>query len=220
MVGSLSFFIDVIGTIAFAVSGAMLAVRKRMDIFGVCILAVTTATGGGVVRDLLIGKNPPVMFRDPVYVVIAVITSAIVVLSLHFQKQERKKYIAVLNEKLLFICDTLGLAAFTVNGVSTGMYAMGYKNLFLVTFLGVVTGVGGGVMRDIFAREMPEIFVKHIYACAAIVGAFLTGILWDRIGENGAMSIGFAAVVLIRILAAYYHWNLPRIDKYQSAGKQ
>ena len=201
---SFVFVMDVVGTIAFAISGAMVAIRKRMDIFGVCILALTTATGGGVVRDLLIGKIPPVMFRNPVYVVISIITACVVFVFLYFQKTEQKHYIAVVYEKLLFVFDTLGLAAFTVDGVHAGMRFIGYKNLFLVAFLGVITGVGGGVMRDIFAQETPAIFVKHVYACASILGAIVTGGLWNYLEHSYAMMAGFVVTLLVRVLAAYY----------------
>ena len=214
---SLVFVMDVIGTVAFAISGAMVAIRKRMDIFGVCILALATATGGGAIRDLLIGKNPPMMFRNPIYVLISIVTACIVFFFMYFQKKEQGNRVAAFYEKVLFLCDSLGLAAFTVDGVHAGMLFAGYKNLFLVVFLGVITGVGGGVLRDIFAQEMPMIFVKQVYACASILGGIVTGVLWDSLGQNNAMMAGFIVTLLIRIFAAYFRWDLPKINnKYNS----
>lgn len=210
---SFIFIMDVIGTIAFAVSGAMIAIHKEMDVFGVNILALSTATGGGMIRDVLIGEIPPLMFQNPVYVLIAVITANIVFLIMYFYKREVSSNYLRVYEKILFLFDTLGLAAFTVDGVSAGIHSDVEKSLFLVAFLGVITGVGGGVLRDVMAREMPSIFVKKVYACASIVGAVAVGILWDRIGENQAMAVGFVLVIIIRCLAAHYRWDLPRIRR-------
>lgn len=204
---------DIIGTIAFAVAGAMTAIQKKMDIFGVIILSVTTATGGGVFRDLLIGQNPPVMFSNPIYVFIAAGTAVAVFLTVYLNRKcgKRPEHMPAFYELLLFWCDTLGLAAFSVDGVSTGVNAGHGSNLFLLVFLGVVTGVGGGVVRDIMANEMPYIFVKHIYASASLLGAFLTAFLWPLIGQNGAMAVGFCVTIIIRGLARHYRWNLPKL---------
>lgn len=202
---------DIIGTIAFACSGAITAIRKGMDIFGVNILAITTAVGGGVVRDILIGRTPPEMFRNPMYAFIAVIMANIVFLFMFLRKKKIPKNWVSLYEKLMFLFDTLGLAAFTIDGVDAGLETDMAHNLFLVVFLGVVTGVGGGLIRDMMANRRPYIFVKHVYACASLLGAVLP--VWIRgfVGENGAMITGFVTVILIRFLAAYFEWDLPRI---------
>ncbi|MCH4192634.1 MAG: TRIC cation channel family protein [Butyrivibrio sp.] len=214
MTPSFIFYMDIIGTVAFAISGVMVAVRKDMDAFGIIILALVTATGGGVLRDILIGQIPPVMFRNPVYVIISVVTACVAFLILYFNKGISKKNIASITDKLLFWFDTLGLAAFTVDGVSAGMQTGSSRSLFLVVFLGTITGVGGGIIRDILATEMPYIFVRHIYAIASIIGALLTGILWPVAGQNHAILAGFLVTILIRALAAHYKWNLPHIRKH------
>lgn len=203
---------DIIGTIAFAISGAMVAIEKEMDIFGVNILAVTTAAGGGMLRDILIGRIPPMMFRNPCYVVIAVMVANIVFVMMYLHKHVKEKYVRIY-EWILFLFDTLGLAAFTVDGVNAGMDTAYSSNLFLVVFIGVLTGVGGGLLRDIMANQLPYIFVKHIYASASLVGALLTVFLWPYMGGKMAMSVGFAAILIIRLLAVRYNWNLPRIKK-------
>ena len=113
-------------------------------------------------------------------------------------------------EKLMLVLDAIGLGIFTVAGVSTGM-DMGYEdNLFLLLFLGVITGVGGGVLRDVLATQKPYILVRHVYACASLSGALLCALLWP-LGSIPAMWIGAATVLTIRILALIFHWNLPRI---------
>lgn len=206
MTFSFIFIMDILGTIAFAISGAMVAIRKEMDLFGVNILAITTAVGGGIIRDLLIGHT-----------LTAVITANIVFCVIWMNKknaspsQESKFY--NIYEKALFLCDTLGLAAFTVDGVNAGVQSEMSSNLFLVVFLGVITGVGGGVMRDVMAVQRPYIFVKHIYACASLLGALFAAILWKPLGQTYAMMIGFAITMAIRFLAAYFELDLPRIRK-------
>ena len=116
-------------------------------------------------------------------------------------------------DKVFFWCDTMGLAAFTVDGVHTGFFTTFSNNWFLVIFLGVVTGVGGGVLRDVLSLEMPYIFVKHIYAIASIIGATATYLIFLGTGSAAsAMLAGFFIVVGIRYLAMHFGWNLPKID--------
>lgn len=208
------FIMDCIGAVAFAISGAVLAIRKDMDIFGVCILAVVTATGGGILRDILIGHLPPVMFTDPTYVIVALV--AAVGAFIFFKVQKRHNLVIPVRAVevytgVLFWFDTVGLAAFTVDGVYAG-FSGPVDNLLLDIFVGVITGVGGGLLRDIFADEMPAIFVKHVYAVASIAGAVATGFLL-RYGSDAhlALLIGFGVTVLIRWLAAHFRWNLPRV---------
>lgn len=200
------FVVNIIGTLAFAASGAMIGLNKNMDIFGVCILGLATATGGGVIRDLILGLTPPMAFRDPTCAVLALATSAV-----FFSRRVRR--VLMHNQRgydrLLFWMDTLGLGAFSVVGVELAFSRSGHPTFFLLVFVGTLTGVGGGVLRDLLAQEVPYIFVKHIYACASLAGAALCAGLW-RFGSMPAMLAGMAAVVLIRVLAAHYHWNLPK----------
>ena len=203
---------DIIGTIAFAISGAMVAIENEMDIFGVNILAVTTATGGGMIRDILIGRIPPMMFLDPFYVFISVVVANIVFVWMYLHKHMKKEYVRIY-EVILLLCDTLGLAAFTVDGVNAGLSTVHGDNVFLVVFVGVLTGVGGGLLRDVMANQLPYIFVKHIYACASLVGALFTALLWKPFGGTMAMVVGFTAVLVIRFLSVFFHWNLPKIKK-------
>lgn len=200
------FVVNIIGTLAFAASGAMIGLNKNMDIFGVCILGLATATGGGVIRDLILGLTPPMAFRDPTCAVLALVTSAV-----FFSRRVRR--VLMHNQRrydrLLFWMDTLGLGAFSVIGVELAFSRSGHPTFFLLVFVGTLTGVGGGVLRDLLAQEVPYIFVKHVYACASLAGAALCAGLW-RFGSVPAMLVGMAAVVVIRMLAAHYHWNLPK----------
>ena len=199
--------IELAGTLAFAASGAMTGIRKNMDVFGVCILALTTAVGGGVIRDLLLGNTPPAMFRNPVYAAVAVLTALVLFLPGLRHVLMRSP---LLFDRVLFWMDTAGLGIFTVVGIRIACGSSEAPSLFLLVFVGVVTGVGGGVLRDIMAGDTPYIFVKHIYACASLAGALVCGALWHQAGEMPSMLLGAGVVMLIRALSAHFHWNLPR----------
>ena len=206
------FIVEIIGTIAFASSGAMVAVRKRLDLFGIIVLGVITAVGGGMLRDLMIGNIPPNMFRNPVYVLAAFLT--VLVLFLLFRCWPfllGSRYIEGY-EKIMNILDAIGLGAFTVIGIDTGVEA-GYGDYhFLIIFLGVITGIGGGILRDIMAGETPYVLKKHIYACASIAGACLYVVLLQVTRSDSAMIGSALLVVAIRILASHFWWDLPGID--------
>ena len=202
---------DLVGTIAFAISGALVGVGKRMDLFGTIVLAVCTATGGGVLRDLMVGNIPPYMFRNPLFVGIAALV-ALVVFFLLYLHTKMPKMLSMVYDKMLFWFDTLGLAAFTVDGVMVGI-RRGYEaNAFLLVFLGFLTAVGGGTLRDVLAGRIPDIFLKHIYAVAAIAGG-VTLTLTRFLGARISMILGFGVVIALRCLAAHYRWNLPRIKE-------
>ena len=202
---------DLVGTIAFAISGALVGVGKRMDLFGTIVLAICTATGGGVLRDLMVGNIPPYMFRNPLFVGIAALV-ALVVFFLVYLHTKMPKILSTVYDKMLFWFDTLGLAAFTVDGVMVGI-RKGYEdNVFLLVLLVFLTAVGGGTLRDVLAGRIPDIFLKHIYAVAAIAGG-VTLTLTRFLGARISMILGFGVVIALRCLAAHYRWNLPRIKE-------
>ena len=192
----LVFVLELIGTVAFAVSGAIVGIKKQMDLFGVIVLGICTAVGGGIVRDLILGVTPPVMF-------------------LPHMRARIGRHEPVF-DRLLLVMDAVGLGVFTVVGVQCAYQQSEDYTLFLLIFVGLITGVGGGVLRDVFSGERPYIFVRHFYACASIVGALICALCWRALSGNAAMLFGAAVVVVLRLLAAYYHWNLPRSDYHES----
>ena len=200
--------LELIGTLSFAVSGAMTALKKHMDVLGVCVLGLVTACGGGVLRDILMGNLPPMMFRNPIYALVAAVCSVIVFLPFVRRKllQEDRLY-----EFMMLWSDALGLGIFTAVGITTAIHA-GYSSRFFAVFLGVITGVGGGVLRDVLAGQPPYIFVKHFDDCAAIIGAAACVLLWPLLGERGAVFVCCGVILLLRILAAHYHWSLPKAN--------
>ena len=199
--------IELAGTMAFAASGAMTGMKKNMDIFGICILALTTAVGGGVIRDLILGNTPPNTFRNPVYATVAIITALVLFLPWvrRFLMRDQRLY-----DLSMLILDTAGLGIFTVVGMRIAYATTPSPTLFLLVFVGVITGVGGGVIRDMMAGDTPYIFVKHIYACASLAGALVCAALWNGAGEMAAMAVGMTVVIVIRLLSAHYRWNLPK----------
>lgn len=207
--------LELIGTMAFAYSGAIVGLRKSMDIFGICILGLTTAVGGGVIRDIILGNTPPTTFQNPIYASVAVLSSLLLFLPQlrRFLMQNQRLY-----DLLMLVMDTLGLGIFTVVGVRIAYHHAAMPTLFLLAFVGVVTGVGGGLLRDMMAGDTPYIFVKHIYACASLAGALICALLWHPAGELPAMLIGLVVVIAIRFLSAYFRWNLPRA--HEETGKE
>lgn len=207
------FILELIGTVAFASSGAMIAIEKKMDIFGVNVLGATTAVGGGIMRDIILGLTPPGAFSHPVYVLVAALTSTILFVIAYakptaFESRVKTDYY----DKLMFWCDTAGLEIFTVVGIQAAVRAVGGENVFFFVFIGTLTGVGGGVLRDIMAGETPYILVKHIYACAAIAGGIVCVVGRTAFGEAYGTILGLAATVLLRFLAAHFRWNLMRVS--------
>ena len=137
--------VNLIGTVAFAASGALTGLKKGMDLFGVCILGLVTAVGGGVIRDLILGLTPPMAFQDPTSALVALAVSAVFFLG---RVRRLLMYKPALFNHLLFWMDALGLGVFTVVGVQIAYEAVAEPTLFLLVFVAVVTGVGGGVLRD------------------------------------------------------------------------
>lgn len=196
---------EIIGTIAFTISGALLAVEKKMDILGVILLGIVTSFGGGILRDIIIGVNPPSIFLKPVYVLISCLVSIIVFIFCY-------RKVKLPHKTLLLIMDSIGLGIFAALGTNTA-FIYGYNSAFIGISLGVITAVGGGVIRDILAGVKPQILVRHFYACAAIIGAIVCFILSKYLNSNIAIIISMAITFTLRMLAAHFHWNLPKISR-------
>lgn len=206
------FCMELVGTVAFAASGAMVGINCRMDVFGVCVLGVVTAVGGGMTRDVILGKIPGALV-EPVYVAVAVAAALLVFFVEYFKKGLLQGKTGLLYERVMLVMDSVGLGIFTGMGVMTGIRSGYLENTFLLVFLGTLTGVGGGLLRDMMAGVPPYIFVKHIYACASVLGAMCCVWLYRDLGQIPAMMISAVLIILIRFLAAYYHWNLPRMKQ-------
>lgn len=199
-----------LGTAAFAISGAMVAIDTGMDLFGVIFLAMITALGGGTLRDVLIGYFPPRMFTNYQFLLLAVACAVTVFLLAGFYKD---RYVQSERgiERVNNVFDAIGLGVFAVSGARIGMEAGFTDNAFLVTFLGMTTAVGGGMIRDVLLQRIPFVLNKRIYAVAAIAGA-LTYWVIEYVFRMPVMaySVGWLVTVTLRMLATIYKWNLPR----------
>lgn len=204
---------EIIGIIAFAISGAMVAIEKDLDIFGVVVLGVTTALGGGVIRDLILAINPPTMFISSNYAALAAISSLVIFIFSYFNYKYIQKNRKVFENALNFF-DSIGLGVFVVLGVNTAMYSRYSDNNFLIMFIGVITGIGGGILRDIMVKDIPFVLRKRIYALAAILGGGVYIVLLKNgINSNFSLIIGIFITILIRVLSKKYEWSLPRVKK-------
>ncbi len=204
-------FLEILGTAAFSVSGAVEAMKKEMDLLGVIVLGLVTAVGGGILRDIVIGEVPPVVFQDPwcAGLAVSVAVAAFLVGAVMSKKQTEEK--SAIWNKVLLISDAIGLGAFTILGIRYTQEQLGSENIVLLLFVGVITGVGGGIMRDIFAGNVPYIFRKHVYATASIVGAGIYLLLEYTGYPEFAVAVSLLLVLVLRLLAAPFQWNLPRV---------
>ena len=204
------FVLELIGVAAFAISGAMAAIKKKADLFGVLFLAVTTALGGGVIRDVLLGQLPPVMFVSYAYLLTSLAAALLVFFDAYIRRESydanRAKLAAVNN-----IFDAVGLAVFTVSGMNTAMHVS--DNVILIVTLGVVTGFGGGMLRDMMTNTMPKVLRKRIYAVASLSGGAVYYLMY-ALGVNEILSAitGMLAIFVLRLLATVNKWNLPVVD--------
>ncbi len=193
--------LDILGTIAFAISGALMAMNKKMDPFGVFIIGFVTAVGGGTLRDVLIGKQPVIWMNDITYIFLI---GFAVIIAIIFRK--KLKHL----QKSLFLFDTIGLGIFTITGTEIGINANFHPIISIA--LGTMTACFGGVIRDILCNEVPVLFRKEIYATACIFGSIAFIILYHFNIEQTIVYISTSLIVIaIRLVAVKYHLSLPTI---------
>ncbi len=206
------FIFEIIGTAAFAVTGVITALEKKLDVFGALVLGTVTAIGGGMVRDIILGYLPPAAFRNSDYAVTAIVTSISVFVLAYFLGERIKEHFDIYSQ-IINVFDSIGLAVFVVGGVNNAIACGFGENMFLSVFVGVMTGVGGGVLRDIMAGRVPKILRKRVYALAAIIGAIIyyTLLYYSLCSTAAAVLIGSGSILIIRILATVFHWNLPTL---------
>ena len=197
---TLLYLLDLIGTAAFAASGAWLGVRRHMDLFGVLVLGLVTAVGGGTLRDLLLGDIPPFSLQDETYLYVAIAAALVV-----FINRERFKAFA----KPLLYLDAIGLGTFVVIGTTKALdFELGFLGAVL---MGVMTATAGGVIRDVLANQVPLILRREIYASACLVGGVLLVLLEQAdVARPVAALLAASSGIVIRVLAIHYNWSLPK----------
>lgn len=194
--------LEMLGTVAFAFSGALAGFNKQMDIFGIFVVAFATAMGGGMLRDVLIGNTPVIWMQDLTYLLVVAIGT---VIALIFRK--RLLYLRL----SLFLFDTIGLGIFTIIGIEKGIEA-GLHPIICIT-LGTMTGCFGGVVRDILCNDIPVIFRKEIYATICILGGLVFFLLKQINLTNDLIYVLTSLLIIFfRLVAVKYKWSLPKIS--------
>lgn len=191
--------LDLLGVFVFALSGASLAVEKQLDLFGVLVLSAVTALGGGLLRDVLLGDTPPVALRESRYLVVALVAGLVV-----FLGASRVEHIAA----PVRVFDAAGLGLFVATGTAKALHA-GLGAVPAIT-LGCLTGIGGGIARDVLVAEVPIVLRRELYAVPAVLGAAVVTV-GDGIGASGAATAAVAAMVVftIRVLGVWRDWHFP-----------
>ena len=197
---NLLYSLDLLGTAAFAASGALAAIRRDMDIFGVLVLGLVTATGGGTLRDLLLGDTPPFIFKDETYLYLSIAVSLLVFL---FHRN-----LARFSHPLTFF-DAVGLGTFVVIGTGKALdFHFGYIGSVMA---GVMTATAGGMIRDVLSNRVPMVLQKEVYASACLVGGSLLTLLHHSgVPRSWAVVSSALTVTVLRLLAVRYKWSLPR----------
>jgi len=212
--------IEVIGIISFAIAGAIEAINKETDLFGVVFLSVITAFGGGIIRDVIIGNGVPVFFTSYMLVIACVSTSLLVFMLAAIFKNKFVENEALI-ERINNVFDAMGIGAFAVSGTKIAMDA-GCDEFFIAVLMGMISCVGGSMIRDFCLREIPFILRKRVYALAALSGGACYWIMM-RLGANGIASMIISAflVFAIRMLATIFKWNFPKaIDFRKLKGEE
>jgi uncharacterized membrane protein YeiH len=193
--------LDLFGTMAFAVTGAFKAIEHKSDMVGIIILATITGVAGGVLRDVIFGRVLPLAIVNPLYLVITTATGV----ALFFLYKALKRH-----WNLFLKFDAIGLGVFTIIG-ATFAYNLVGLNFLAMAFAGLLTAIGGGILRDVFVNEVPIVFVKELYASASFAGIVIFfGLLAAGVDLNIAAIPSIIAVTSLRLLAIKYNWNLPR----------
>lgn len=199
LLSSLPAFLDALAVAVFAVTGALVASRKQMDIFGFALLGTVTGVGGGTVRDVLLGKLPVFWVEQPIYPAICIVVSGLVFFTAHIPESRYR---------VLLWLDALGLSLVTVVGAARGLEAG--ASPFIAVVMGVITAAFGGIIRDVLGGESPVILRREIYVIPALIGAALFVLI---VGLGGGTLVGSAsgalACFLVRGLALHYGWSLP-----------
>lgn len=198
---SFIYLLDLCAVAVCAITATLEARRRELDWFGVVVIAVIAGIGGGTLRDILLGRLPVYWIHDPIYVVVGMVAATVTFfLGRHLR----------LPKNFFLIPDAIGLALFTVIGTSVAM-KLGTPWL-IAALMGVITGVFGGVIRDILCNEVPLIFRTDIYATASLIGALLLIVLDSyRIDHNLAILLSMATIIIIRLMAIRWHIHLPRL---------
>ncbi len=202
--------IQCIGAISFTISATIYAIHKRADVIGALVFSLLTCFGGGVIRDLAIGNTPPSILSDKVLIATAVLSIVVCLICYHLGFIKRISRFADRHQHsfLIEFTDSLGLASYVISGLEIALEHEKTGFVILV-FAGCITGVGGGILRDICSAEIPAVFRKHIYLIPVIIASVFFALTYKHINEVLCIIITMTIVIVVRMLAFKFKWNLP-----------
>ena len=204
------FILECLGAVSFAITGVLVGVEAKLDFFGVCFVSCATVVGGGIMRDVILGITPPLVFTNITMILITLIVSTLVFFILYIKRSlyEKKDKIEQINN----IFDAAGLGVFTVVGMNVAMSSGFENNFFFVVFLGMTTGCGGGILRDVIVSDVPFVLTKRIYAVASIAGGIVYYLLHVTFSVGDIISAvsGILVIFALRLLASVFKWDLPK----------
>lgn len=193
-------FLDLFGTLAFAVTGAFKAIENKSDIVGVLLLATITGVTGGIMRDVVMGQFPNSIY-DPAYVVVTIVSGTVIFFLYSHLKQHWNLFLKF---------DAVGLGVFTIIGATLAYDLVGL-NFLAIAFAGMLTAVGGGILRDVFVNQIPIVFIKELYVSASFAGIVIFFLILYFTNElYSATILGIALTIALRLIGIKYNWNLPR----------
>lgn len=210
------FLIECVGTASFAISGTLVAIGKRTDVIGALIFAFLTSFGGGLIRDIILGKLPPSVFVDEHFRLLLLIClcASLLCCALASFGKNAERIRDHRHDLWLDLTDAVGISVFCISGVDTAIAVSGGSdNALLLVFCGCVTGVGGGILRDVCSAEIPFIFRKYVYLIPTVVGSAFYAFTYGYIPHYIGMLVSMGLIIVLRTLAIVFKWNFPVLGK-------
>lgn len=212
--------IQCIGAISFTISATIYAIHKRADIIGAIVFSLLTCFGGGLIRDIAIGNALPSILSDKVLIATAILSMVVSIICYHLGFIKRVSRFADRHQHsfLIEFTDSLGLASYVISGLEIAREA-GHDGFVVLVFAGCITGVGGGILRDICSAEIPAVFRKHIYLIPVVIASVFFTLTYKHMSEVLCVIITMLIIIVIRMLAFKFKWNLP-IPKTEEVPQQ
>lgn len=212
--------IQCIGAISFTISATIYAIHKRADIIGAIVFSLLTCFGGGLIRDIAIGNALPSILSDKVLIATAILSMVVSIICYHLGFIKRVSHFADRHQHsfLIEFTDSLGLASYVISGLEIAREA-GHDGFVVLLFAGCITGVGGGILRDICSAEIPAVFRKHIYLIPVVIASVFFTLTYKHMSEVLCVIITMLIIIVIRMLAFKFKWNLP-IPKTEEVPQQ
>lgn len=194
--------LEIVGLVAFALSSVFVGIEYELDIFGIFFIALCTSLGGGIIRDFVLGIEPPISFLHYEYVLTVIVTVAVSLVVFKILDKKLKRSTIRIIKRVVDVFDAIGLGVFSVSGCQAAVNVGQGENFILMVFVGMITAVGGGIIRDLLSGRKPVVVRKEIYALASIAGCVVFYFIHDKMNASGAMYLTAALITIIRVIAS------------------